>query len=123
MHYLALENVVGKENLKHPSPAIGCVNINAVTWIHKFRSNKSAGAATILPAPATRIHDCRADLLAWNQISGMFNTMAEVASRKHTTNIPKFLQDQPSKPQHEWENTLTTAPPNNDEPNSSGGTT
>ena len=91
MHWLALESVIGKENLQHRSVAIWCDNINAVTWTYKFRSNTSAVATKILRALATRMHACRSGLLAVDHISGVFNTMADVTSRKHTTNLTKFL--------------------------------
>ena len=92
MHWLTLESVVGKAKLKHQSPAIWCDNLNAVAWTYKFRSNTSSIAADILRALAARMHECKAGLLAVDHISGVFNTMADVASRKHTTDLTKFLQ-------------------------------
>lgn len=92
MHWLALEKAVPITELRHTSPAIWCDNISAVTWIYKFRTNVSPLAANILTAFATRLHVCQASILSVDHISGVFNTMADVASRKHTTNPLSFLK-------------------------------
>ena len=92
MHWLALEQAVNKEDLKHQSPAIWCDNLAAVSWVYKFRSNTSALAGNILRTLATRLHECKAGLLGVDHISGIYNSMADVASRKHTTDLTTFLQ-------------------------------
>ena len=92
MHWIALEDAVGKNELKYGSPAIWCDNISAVTWCYKFRSNSSTIAGNILRVLATRLHDCHAGLLAVDHLSGVYNTMADVASRKHTSNLTNFLK-------------------------------
>ena len=104
MHWLALEDAVGTKNLSHSSPAIWCDNMPAVTWVHKFRSNVSSIAANILRAFATRLHCCHSGLLAVDHISGIFNILADTASRKHSTNNKRFL--------HAF-NTLYPPPQNN----------
>ena len=91
MHWSALEAAVGIKELKHQSPAIWCDNINAVTWCYKFCTNTSAIAGNILRVLATRLHKCESGLLAVDHLSGVYNTMADVASRKHTTNLTDFL--------------------------------
>ncbi len=92
MHWLALEVAVGIKQLKHQSPAIWCNNINAVTWCYKFCNKTSTIAGNILRVLATRIHKCESGLLAIDHLSGVYNTMADVASRKHTTNLTNFLK-------------------------------
>merc|ERR1712130_313010 len=59
MQWLALEQAVTKEDLKHQSPSIWYDNLAAVSWVYKFRSNTSPLAANILRALAKRLHDCR----------------------------------------------------------------
>ena len=90
MHWLALEQAVSKEELKHQSPSIWCDNLAAVSWIYKFRSNTSTLAGNILRVLATRLHECKAGLLGVDHISGIYNIMADVASQKHTTDLTKF---------------------------------
>ena len=97
MHWLALEHAVGTEALRHQSPAIWCDNMSAVSWIHKFRTATSRIASNILRALATRLHVCHSGLLSVDHISGLFNVMADVASRKHTTNLTDFLKTFSSK--------------------------
>ena len=91
MHWLALEAAVGPNALKHQSPSIFCDNINAVSWCYKYRSNTSIIATRILTVLATRLHHCNAGLLAIDHISGSYNTMADIASRKHTKDLTKIL--------------------------------
>jgi len=91
MHWITLEHAVGKNNIKHTSPAIWCDNLAAVIWIHKFRNNTSTIATNILRALATRLHHSEAGLLNVDHISGIFNILADTASRKHTTNNTQFL--------------------------------
>ena len=106
MHWLALEQAVGKDNLKHQSPTIWCDNIPAVSWVYKFRSNVSTLAANILRAFATRLHYCHAGLLSVDHISGIFNILADFASREHTTDLTNFLilfhQKFPPPQQSSW---------------------
>ena len=90
MHWLALEQAVGTK-LHHQSPAIWCDNLPAVAWTYKFRTSTSQIAANILRALATRLHVCQAGTLSVDHISGVYNVMADVASRKHTTNPSDFL--------------------------------
>ena len=89
MHWMALEQAIG--NLTHKSVAIWCDNIPAVSWIFKFRTSTSIVASAILKALATRMHVRHAALMAIDHISGLFNVMADVASRKHSTNPTTFL--------------------------------
>ena len=91
MHWLALEQAVSKEELKHQSPSIWCDNLAAVSWIYKFRSNTSTLAGNILRVLATRLHECKAGLLGVDHISGIYNIMADVASQKRV-DLTKFLQ-------------------------------
>ena len=90
MHWLALEQDVGTK-LHHQSPAIWCDNLPAVAWTYKFRTSTSQIAASILRALATQLHVCQAGTLSVDHISGVYNVMADVASRKHTTNPSDFL--------------------------------
>ena len=90
MHWLSLENVVGMDELKHESPAIGCNNITAVTWVYKFRKNNSKVATNIFCALATTLHRYKAGLFLVDHISGFYNTLADLASHKHTKDLKKF---------------------------------
>ena len=78
--------------MKHESSEIWCDNIAAVTWVYKLRNNNSKVATNILRALATRLHQCKAGLLSVDHISGCYNMIADVASRKHTKDLTKFLQ-------------------------------
>ena len=91
MHWLALEQAVTPADLLHQSPAIWCDNLPGVSWIYKFRTSKSHVASAILLALATRLHKNKTGLIAVDHISGLFNTLADVASRKHSTNPATFL--------------------------------
>ena len=91
MHWLALEAAAGPANLKHQSPAIWCDNLSAVAWTYKSRSSSSRIAANILRALATRLHKLESGLLSIDHISGDFNSMADVASREHDTDLTEFL--------------------------------
>ena len=92
MYWLALEQAVSKEELKHQSPSIWCDNLAAVLWIYKFRSNTSPLAGNILRVLATRLHICQAGLLRVDHISGIYNIMAGFSSQKHTTDLTTFLK-------------------------------
>ena len=93
MHWMALEQAVDPKALYHASVAIWCDNISAVAWIYKFRTSTSPIASSILKALATRMHVCHAGLLAIDHISGLYNVMADVASRKHSTDPHTFLSN------------------------------
>ena len=92
MHWLALEQAVSKEELKHQNPSILCDNLATVLWIYKFKSNTSPLAGNILRVLATRLHKCQAGLLGVDHISGIYNIMADVASQKRTIDLTIFLQ-------------------------------
>ena len=90
MQFLVLEQAV--PTLQHQSPAIWCDNIPAVAWIYKFRTSTSHLASHILLALATRLHKNQTGLLSVDHISGIYNTLADCASREHSTNPYTFLQ-------------------------------
>ena len=92
IQWLVLEQAVGLEPLKHQSPAIWCDNISAVSWTRKLRSNISPLAGSILRAFATHLHTCESSMVAVDHISGTFNILSHIASRKHSTNDLSFLQ-------------------------------
>ena len=91
MQWLALEQALTPADLLHQSPAIWCDNLPAVSWIYKFRTSKSQVASSILLALATRLHQNKTGLIAVDHISGLFNILADVASRKHSSNPYIFL--------------------------------
>jgi hypothetical protein len=93
IHFLALESHVQLHNqtLKHQSVAIWCDNLPAVAWTYKFRTSTSLLAARILRAFAIRLHATHSSLLNIQHISGIYNTMADFASRKHTLDSHDFL--------------------------------
>ena len=91
MQWLALEQALTPADLLHQSPAIWCDNLPAVSWIYKFRTSKSQVASSILLALATRLHQNKTGLIAVDHISGLFNILADVASRKHSSNPSIFL--------------------------------
>ena len=95
MHFLALEEYVkGQEtSLHHKSVAIWCDNLPAVAWTYKFRTATSQVAARILRAFAVRLHQTHSSLLNIQHISGSYNVMADVASRKHSTDPTTFLTE------------------------------
>jgi hypothetical protein len=61
--------------------------------MYKFRTSTSLVAAQTLRALAVRLHTNRAALLSVEHISGIYNTMADVASRRHSLDNAKFLTD------------------------------
>jgi hypothetical protein len=65
----------------------------AVAWMYKFRTSTSLVAAPILRALAVRLHTNQAASLSVKHISGIYNTMADVASRRHSLDNAKFLTD------------------------------
>jgi hypothetical protein len=86
LQWSVLEQAVDTNTLKHNSTAIWCDNLPAVAWTYKFRTSTSPIAARILRALAVRLHENQTALLSVEHISGIFNNMAGVASRKHSTN-------------------------------------
>ena len=92
-HFLALEAHVTRigKTLKHQSIAIWCDNLPAVAWTYKFRTATSLIAARILRALAIRLHATHSALLNVQHISGIYNTMADYASRTHTLDSHDFL--------------------------------
>ena len=93
MHWMVLEQAVDPTTLNHNSVAIWCDNLPAVAWTYKFRTSTSPIAARILRALAVRLHEQKTALLSVEHISGIFNVMADVASRKHSTNNAQFLTE------------------------------
>ena len=92
LHWLVLEQTVEQDQLKHTSIAIWCDNLPAVSWVYKMRTSTSPIAARILRALAVRLQCHETGLLAIDHISGIYNTMADVASRKHVTHKEHFLR-------------------------------
>jgi hypothetical protein len=90
---LVLEHVVDTSTLRDASVSIWCDNLPAVAWMYKFRRSTSLVAARILRALAVRLHTNQAALLSVKHISGIYNTMADVASRRHSLDNAKFLTD------------------------------
>jgi hypothetical protein len=59
--------------------------------MYKFETSTLLVAARSLRALAVRLHTNRAALLSVEHISGIYNTMADVASRRHSLDNAKFL--------------------------------
>ena len=93
MHWLVLEHSVDPITLRGVSVSIWCDNLPAVAWMYKFRTSTSLVAARILRAMAVRLHTNRTALLSVEHISGIYNKMADVASRKHSLDNATFLTD------------------------------
>jgi hypothetical protein len=93
LQWLVLEQAAGTKTLKHNSVAIWCDNLPAVAWTYKFRASTSPIAAQILRALVVRLHKNQTALLSVEHISGIFNNMVDVASRKHNTDRKHFLTD------------------------------
>jgi hypothetical protein len=93
LQWLVLEHVVDTSTLRDASVSIWCDNLPAVAWMYKFRTSTSLVAAQFLRALAVRLHTNRAALLSIEHISGIYNTMADVASRRHSLDNAKFLTD------------------------------
>lgn len=91
LHWLVLEASVDNDTLTHSSIAIWCDNLPAVSWIYKMRTSTSPVASRILRALAVRLQHQQSGLLAIDHISGIYNIMADVASRKHVSNPTQFL--------------------------------
>ena len=93
LQFLVLEAAMHrhKRKLQHQTVAIWCDNMPAVAWTYKFRASTSRIASRLLRAFAVRLHTTKSALTNVNHISGVYNTMADVASRKHTTNPSDFL--------------------------------
>jgi hypothetical protein len=84
LHWLVLEHIVDIATLCDASVSIWCDNLPAVAWMYKFRTSTSLVAARILRALAVRLHTNRAALLSVEHIFGIYNKMADVASRRHS---------------------------------------
>ena len=93
LQWLVLEHVVNTDTLRDASVSIWCDNLPAVAWMYKFRTSTSLIAARILRALAVRLHTNRAALLSVEHISGIYNKMADVASRQHSTTNTVFLTE------------------------------
>ena len=91
LHWLVLEASVDRNNLIHHSIAIWYDNLPAASWIYKMRTSTSPVASRILQALAVRIQFHQTGLLAIDHISGIYNIMADVASRKHVAHPLLFL--------------------------------
>jgi hypothetical protein len=59
--------------------------------MYKFRTSMSLVAARILRALAVQLHTNRSALLSVKHISGIYNKMADVASRRHSLDRIIFL--------------------------------
>jgi hypothetical protein len=92
LYWLVLEASVDKTTLSHTSIAIWYDNLPAVSWIYKMRTRTSPIASRILRALAVRLQHNHTGLLAIDHISGIYNIMAGVASRKHVSDPTRFLQ-------------------------------
>jgi hypothetical protein len=93
LQWLVLEHVVDTSTLRDASVSIWCENLPAVAWMYKFHTNTSLMAARILRALAVRLHTNQAALLSIKHISSIYNTMADVVSRRHSLDNVKFLTD------------------------------
>jgi hypothetical protein len=80
LQWLVLEHVVDTSTLRDASVSIWCDNLPAVAWMYKFHTSTSLVATWILRALTVRLHTNRAALLSVEHISGIYNTMADVAS-------------------------------------------
>ena len=93
LQWLVLEHIVDPTTLRNSSVSIWCDNLPAVAWMYKFRTSTSIVAARILRALAVRLHTNRAALLSVEHISGIYNKMADVASRRHSLDNKTFLTE------------------------------
>jgi hypothetical protein len=93
LQWLVLEHIVDTATPRDASVSIWCNNLPAVAWMYKFRTSTSLVAARILRALAVRLHTNRAALLSVEHISGVYNNMADVASRRHSLDNTVFLTD------------------------------
>jgi hypothetical protein len=93
LQWLFLEHVVDTSTLRDASISIWCDNLPAVAWMYKFRTSTSLVAAQILRALAVRLYTNRSALLSLKHISGIYNTIANVSSRRHSLDNAKFLID------------------------------
>jgi hypothetical protein len=60
--------------------------------MYKFHTSTSLVAARILRALAIRLHTKRAAFLSVEHISGIYNTMADVASRRHSLDNASYVK-------------------------------
>ena len=88
MHFLALEAHIQQygADLRHKTD-----NLPAVAWTYKFCSSTSIIAACILQAFAVQLHHTHSALLNIQHISGIYNTIADVASQAHDPAPHAFL--------------------------------
>ena len=95
LHFLALEALLAptQHTLRHATVAIWCDNLAAVAWAHKNRTSTSQVAIRLLRVLAFRLRHNAAALPNIQHISGVFNVMADVASRKHSLDPETFLTE------------------------------
>jgi hypothetical protein len=96
LQWLVLQHVVDTSTLHNASVPIWCDNLPAVAWMYKCRTSTLLMAVRILRALAVRLHTNRPALLSVKHISGIYNTMADVASRRHSLDNAKFQTDFPA---------------------------
>ena len=84
MHFLALEAHLQQygANLRHNSMVIWCDNLPAVAWTYKFHLTTHL-ATRILQAFVVRLQHTQLALVNIQHILGIYNLMADVASRSH----------------------------------------
>jgi hypothetical protein len=91
LHWLVLEHIVDIATLRDASISIWCDNLPALAWMYKFRTSTSLVAVQILRALVVQLHTNRATLLSVEHISGIYNKMADVASRRHSLDRTIFF--------------------------------
>jgi hypothetical protein len=91
LQWLTLEYSVPPHLLRHVSVATRADNTNAVAWTNKLRSSRDPTANRILKALTLRLHYLETAPFNVAHISGIYNKMADVASRKHPTDPKNFL--------------------------------
>jgi hypothetical protein len=91
IEYLVLEAAVPGDRLHQHSVAIWSDNTSAVSRVNKLRNSKSAVAHRLLRVLTTRLVKTKAAPLSASHVSGEFNTLADFASREHSTDTHSFL--------------------------------
>lgn len=96
LHWLALENILGTEALKHAHVGIYCDNTATVSWAYRLSSSSSIIAGHLLRALALRQHMAHTSPLLCVSVAGVHNLMADVSSRsfidkRFTTSHKSFL--------------------------------
>lgn len=91
LQWLTLEYAVQPQQLRHVSVATRADNTNAVAWTNKLRSSRDPTANRLLKALTIRLHHLETAPFNVSHISGIYNKMADVASRKHPTDPKRFL--------------------------------